>query len=141
VGDWNRVYGPAGFCQYQFVMPPDEIAAFTAAVRHIATSGHVSALTVLKRFGPGNRSPLSFPMEGWTLTVDLPVRSGLDALLSRLDRMVVDVGGRVYLAKDARTTATTLRRMYPRLDDFLALRDEVDPGRVFQSDLSRRLQL
>lgn len=141
VGDWNRVYGPRGFCQYQFVMPPDEMSAFTAAVEHIAASGHVSALTVLKRFGPGNRSPLSFPMAGWTLTVDLPVRSGLDTLLTRLDDMVVDVGGRVYLAKDSRTTAATLRRMYPRLDEFLAVRDEVDPTHVFRSDLSRRLQL
>jgi decaprenylphospho-beta-D-ribofuranose 2-oxidase len=141
VGDWNRVYGPPGFCQYQFVMPPHEIAAFTAAVEHIAASGHVSALTVLKRFGPGNRSPLSFPMAGWTLTVDLPVRKGLDSLLTSLDDMVVDVGGRVYLAKDSRTTAATLRRMYPRLEEFLAVRDEADPGRVFRSDLSRRLQL
>jgi decaprenylphospho-beta-D-ribofuranose 2-oxidase len=141
VGDWNRVYGPAGFCQYQFVMPPDEVAAFTTAVEHIATSGHVSALTVLKRFGPGNRSPLSFPMAGWTLTVDLPVRAGLDALLNHLDDMVVEVGGRVYLAKDSRASAATLRRMYPRLEEFLAVRDDVDPGHVFRSDLSRRLQL
>lgn len=141
VGDWNRVYGPPGFCQYQFVMPPGEVAAFTAAVERIASSGHVSALTVLKRFGPGNRSPLSFPMPGWTLTVDLPVRAGLDTLLTALDDMVVDVGGRVYLAKDSRTTAATLRRMYPRLDDFAAVRDDIDPHRVFRSDLSRRLQL
>jgi decaprenylphospho-beta-D-ribofuranose 2-oxidase len=140
VGDWNRVYGPRGFCQYQFAIPPDD-AALTAAVEEIARSGHVSALTVLKRFGPGNRSPLSFPVQGWTLAVDLPVRSGLDALLTRLDDMVVEAGGRVYLAKDSRTTSATLRRMYPRLDDFLAVREQVDPHHVFCSDLSRRLQL
>ncbi|MBC7631442.1 FAD-binding oxidoreductase [Aeromicrobium sp.] len=141
IGDWNRLYGPHGFCQYQFVVPDDEQAAFTAAVEQIASSGHVSSLNVLKRFGQANPSPLSFPQPGWTLAVDLPVRSGLDRLLSHLDSVVVAAGGRVYLAKDSRTTATTLRHMYPRLEEFLAVRRRVDPAGVLRSDLSRRLDL
>ncbi len=141
VGDWNRVYGPRGFCQYQFAMPVGQETALTSAVETIAASGHVSALTVLKRFGPGNRSPMSFPIHGWTLAVDLPVRPGLDDLLTGLDELVVGSGGRVYLAKDSRTTAATLRRMYPRVDEFCAVRRDVDPDHVFRSDLSRRLQL
>ncbi|WP_254052262.1 FAD-binding oxidoreductase [Aeromicrobium sp. A1-2] len=141
IGRWNRLYGPRGFCQYQFVVPDGQEAAFTEAVEHIAASGHVSSLNVLKRFGPGNAAPLSFPLPGWTLAVDLPVRPGLDELLSHLDALVVAAGGRIYLAKDSRTTADTLRRMYPRLEDFLAVRRRVDPDGVFRSDLSRRLDL
>jgi decaprenylphospho-beta-D-ribofuranose 2-oxidase len=141
VGDWNRLYGPRGFCQYQFVLPHGEEAAFTAAVEHIAASGHVSSLNVLKRFGAANRAPLSFPVPGWTLAVDLPVRPGLEGLLSHLDALVVGAGGRVYLAKDARATAATIHRMYPRLDEFAAVRRRVDPAGLFRSDLSRRLDL
>lgn len=141
VGDWNRVYGPKGFCQYQFAVPFGEESAFTSAVETIATSGHVSSLNVLKRFGPGNRSPLSFPVEGWTLAVDLPVRAGLDTLLSHLDRLVLAAGGRIYLAKDSRTSAATVAAMYPRLAEFRAARDQFDPDRTFRSDLSRRLDL
>ena len=93
VGDWNRVYGRRGFVQYQFVVPFGEESTFTAAVRTLASSGQVSWLNVLKRFGPANRSPLSFPIPGWTLAVDLPVRPGLDVLLAHLDELVIAAGG------------------------------------------------
>lgn len=141
VGDWNRVYGPKGFCQYQFVVPFGEEAAFTSIVETIAQSGHVSSLNVLKRFGPGNRAPLSFPMAGWTLAVDLPVRAGLDTLLNHLDQLVLAAGGRIYLAKDSRISAATFAQMYPRLDEFRATRARFDPTHTFRSDLSRRLDL
>jgi decaprenylphospho-beta-D-ribofuranose 2-oxidase len=141
IGEWNRLYGPRGFCQYQFVVPPGAEDVFKHAVREIAASGHVSSLNVLKRFGPGNAAPLSFPTAGWTLAVDLPVTPGLERLFSRLDAMVADAGGRVYLAKDSRLRTDLLRRMYPRLEEFCAVRAELDPRGVFRSDLSRRLQL
>jgi decaprenylphospho-beta-D-ribofuranose 2-oxidase len=141
VANWNRVYGPNGFLQYQFVVPFAEHETFRRCVELIVNSGHLSCLNVLKRFGPGNPSPLSFPMPGWTLTVDLPITDGLDRLCNTLDEQVVGAGGRCYLAKDSRLGATTFRQMYPRLDDFLAVRTRVDPGHVFTSDLARRLQL
>ncbi len=141
VAEWNRVYGPNGFLQYQFVVPFHEHETFRRCVEMIVTSGHLSCLNVLKRFGPGNAAPLSFPMPGWTLTVDLPIEDGLDRLCTALDEQVVAAGGRCYLAKDSRLDAATFRQMYARLDDFLAVRQRVDPARVFTSDLSRRLAL
>ena len=141
VAEWNRVYGPNGFLQYQFVVPFAEREIFRRCVEMIVTSGHLSCLNVLKRFGPGNHAPLSFPMSGWTLTVDLPIEDGLDRLCNALDEQVLAAGGRVYLAKDSRLGAATFRQMYPRLDDFLAVRHRVDPGQMFTSDLSRRLHL
>jgi decaprenylphospho-beta-D-ribofuranose 2-oxidase len=141
VAEWNRVYGPHGFLQYQFVVPFEEAVAFRRCLEMIVNSGHLSCLNVLKRFGPGNPSPLSFPMPGWTLTVDLPIEHGLDKLCDALDNEVVGAGGRVYLAKDSRLSAAMFRRMYPRLDEFLAVRREVDPSGIFNSDLARRLEL
>ena len=141
VGEWNRVYGPNGFLQYQFVVPFSEHETFKRCFEMIVRSGHLSCLNVLKRFGPGNSAPLSFPMPGWTLTVDLPIERGLDKLCDALDQEVVGAGGRVYLAKDSRLSAERFRQMYPRLDDFLAVRHEVDPAGLFTSDLARRLEL
>ncbi|MGJ3508610.1 FAD-binding protein [Enemella sp. A6] len=141
LADWNRVYGPAGFLQYQFAVPFNADAVFRRAVETIVHSGHVSALNVLKRFGPANPGMLSFPMPGWTLTVDFPIREGLADLCRRLDELVLSAGGRTYLAKDSRVSPDALRRMYPRLADFTAVRDRVDPNRVFVSDQSRRLDL
>lgn len=141
VRDWNQLYGRHGFCQYQFVVPLGAETVLRECTRVIAESGHVSALNVLKRFGPANPAPLSFPCEGWTLAVDIPVRPGLQRLLGELDAMVLAAGGRVYLAKDSRLRPTAMDRMYPRLPDFRRARREVDPDGVFRSDLSRRLDL
>jgi decaprenylphospho-beta-D-ribofuranose 2-oxidase len=141
VAEWNRVYGPNGFLQYQFVVPFKEADVFRRCLGMIVNSRHLSCLNVLKRFGPGNPAPLSFPMPGWTLTVDLPIEQGLDKLCDALDSEVVGAGGRVYLAKDSRLSAATFRKMYPRLDEFLAIRREVDPTGMFNSDLARRLEL
>jgi decaprenylphospho-beta-D-ribofuranose 2-oxidase len=140
-GEWNRVYGPHGFLQYQFVVPFGAEDTIRAAVRLIAHSGHVSALNVLKRFGAGNRAPLSFPTPGWTLCVDFPVRAGLHELCERLDELVLAAGGRLYLAKESRTSADALQQMYPRIDEWRKTRAAVDPDGVFRSDMSRRLAL
>jgi len=141
VGEWNRAYGPRGFLQYQFVVPFGAEDTIRQAVHLIAHSGHVSALNVLKRFGAGNRAPMSFPMPGWTLCVDFPVRPGLHELCARLDDLVLAAGGRLYLAKESRTTADALHRMYPRIDEWRKVRATVDPAGMFRSDMSRRLAL
>jgi decaprenylphospho-beta-D-ribofuranose 2-oxidase len=142
VGDWNRVYGAKGMVQYQFVVPFGEEAAMTTIIERLSADGAPISVTVLKRFGAGNAAPLSFPQPGWTLAIDVPVaHRGLAELLHSLDRVVLDAGGRHYFAKDAHTTADAIRRGYPRLDEWKAVRDRVDPTGVWQSDLSRRLGL
>jgi decaprenylphospho-beta-D-ribofuranose 2-oxidase len=141
MGEWNRAYGPRGFLQYQYVIPFGQEEAVKQSVRMIADSGHVSALNVLKRFGAGNQAPLSFPEPGWTLAVDLPVKRGLAELCAELDELVLAAGGRLYLAKESRTSAETLQRMYPRIDEWRKIRASVDPHGIFVSDMARRLRL
>lgn len=141
VADWNRLYGTRGFVQYQLVVPDAAEQAMPEILELLARTGHPSFLAVLKRFGPGNAAPLSFPIAGWTLALDLPVHPGLWRLFADLDRIVLAAGGRVYLAKDSRLDAATLERMYPRLDEFRAALARLDPDRVFRSDLARRLAL
>lgn len=141
VGEWNRGYGPRGFVQYQFVVPLERGDVIPAVLERMTAAGQVSALNVLKRFGEGNRAPLSFPKPGWTLCVDIPVGPGLGALCADLDGIVLDAGGRHYLAKESRTSPEAIRRGYPRLDEWRKVRDAVDPTGVFTSDLARRLEL
>lgn len=141
VGEWNRGYGPAGFLQYQFVVPMDAVEPFKDIIRDIQASGHYSALNVFKLFGEGNRAPLSYPMAGWNVCVDFPIRPGLGAFLDDLDRRVLEFGGRLYLAKESRTSAEMFHQMYPGMADWLQTRNEIDPHGVFASDLSRRLEL
>jgi decaprenylphospho-beta-D-ribofuranose 2-oxidase len=141
VGSWNRLYGRRGFVQYQFVVPFGEEGVVRRVLEALAMARAACCLTVLKRFGPG-RGMLSFPIEGWTLAVDLPAaQPGLGALLGGFDRAVADAGGRVYLAKDARLDPGLLRAMYPELDRWREVRERLDPGHVLGSDLERRLRL
>jgi len=137
ITDWNRIYGGTGFVQWQCVVADDQ----TAALREIVDrfSRLPAFLTVLKRFGPGNSSPLSFPTPGWTLAVDLPATTAGLRGLDELDRIVADAGGRIYLAKDARMQRDIFERTYPRLAEFRAIRNRVDPTGRFASDLSERL--
>jgi decaprenylphospho-beta-D-ribofuranose 2-oxidase len=142
IRNWNRVYGPAGFRQYQYAVPVGQEAAVRQSVEMISSARAPSFVTVLKRFGPGSPGHLSFPIEGWTLALDFPARTpGLDRLLLRLDELVAEAGGRVYLAKDSRVSGEMLAAMYPRLAEFRQLRKQVDPAGLLGSDLSRRLGL
>ncbi|OMC54342.1 decaprenylphosphoryl-beta-D-ribose oxidase [Mycobacterium sp. IS-2888] len=141
LGEWNRGYGSAGFAQYQFLVPPSAVDEFKQIIRDIQASGHYSALNVFKLFGAGNQAPLSFPIPGWNVCLDFPMKPGLNEFLNELDRRVLEFGGRVYTAKDSRATAETFHAMYPRIDEWIAVRRKVDPLGVFASDMARRLEL
>ena len=142
IRNWNRVYGPGGFRQYQYVVPFGREEAVRRSFELVSGARAPSFVTVLKRFGEGDAGLLSFPMAGWTLALDFPARTpGLAPLLDRLDRLVLGAGGRVYLAKDSRVPAGVLAQMYPRLAEFRELRATLDPQGMFASDLSRRLGL
>ncbi|SEM49774.1 FAD-binding oxidoreductase [Rhodococcus maanshanensis] len=140
-GEWNRAYGSNGFLQYQFVVPPEAVEEFKKIIVDIQRSGHYSFLNVFKLFGEGNQAPLSFPMAGWNICVDFRIKPGLNEFVTELDKRVLEFGGRLYTAKDSRTTAETFHAMYPRIDEWIATRRKYDPTGVFASDMSRRLEL
>lgn len=142
LADWNRLYGRQGFVQYQFVLPREAGArGLRDVLERIGGAGVGAFLAVLKAFGPGNDHPLSFPREGWTLAVDFKAEPAVFALLDALDRIVLDHGGRHYLAKDARMSAATFRAGYPRWEEFEAVRERWHAIGKFASAQSRRLGL
>jgi len=142
VNRWNRLYGSQGFIQYQFIVPLDRTDVLRKVIETFSGAGVASFLAVLKRMGPQNLAPMSFPTEGWTLTLDMAAGiKGLAQLLSDVDALVLDAGGRHYLAKDSHVSPSAVRRGYPRLEEWKHIRSQMDPSAMWCSDLSRRLGL
>ncbi len=137
---WNRAYGKRGFVQWQCVLPYERgVENLTRILETAQKRRTYPFLSVLKRMGEPSGGLLSFPMPGYTIALDFPVRNGLFEVLDELDRIVIEAGGRLYLAKDARMSAQTFALTYPQLPRWREIKAQVDPRCLLQSDLSRRL--
>lgn len=142
IRNWNRLYGRRGFLQYQFVVPSeDALEAISQVLAKVSTAGKGSFLSVLKKFGKQNDNWLSFPKEGFTLTLDFKRERSLFPLLDALDEIVHANGGRLYLAKDARMSEQRFKQGYSNWEKFLQLKQSVDPNQLFRSLQSDRLGL
>lgn len=138
---WNRMYGKKGFIQYQFVLPLETSEqGLTRILKEISNKGWGSFLAVLKLFGKQD-SLISFPMEGYTLALDFPIKKGLFPFLDELDKIVLEFGGRIYLSKDARMKPEMLEKGYPNFQEFSNIIHELNPDSIVQSDLSQRLNI
>ena len=141
IHQWNRIYGKRGFTQYQFVIPKEAgRAGLHEILGKISDSGLGSFLAVLKLLG-AQESFLSFPMEGYTLALDFPISPKALGLFKELDAMVAGLGGRIYLAKDARMDAAMFEKTYPNAAEFrqaITMLNESASAR-FASLLSTRL--
>lgn len=137
---WNRIYGKRGFTQYQCVLPRK--AGRGAARRFLellTKEGGASMLCVIKDCGKEGTGMLSFPMEGISIAVDMAITKRTQSVIDALNAFVIAEGGRIYLTKDAFTRAEDFRKMYPRLDEFLAVRRKWDPDGRLKSAQSVRV--
>ena len=142
IEDWNRLYGKRGFYQFQCALPDAESpVGLRKLMEEISGAGTGSFLAVLKTLGGEGRGYLSFPIRGYTLALDFPAKPGATELLERLERITLDHGGRIYLAKDGAMKAESFAAMYPKLDQFRAVLDRIDPDRRMDSDMARRLKI
>jgi FAD/FMN-containing dehydrogenase len=140
IRNWNRMYGPRGFTQYQCVLPDE--AGPQAARRFLETLtslGGASFLCVIKDCGPEGKGMLSFPRSGISIALDIPVRSGTQELVDRLNERVLEEGGRMYLTKDTFTRAEHFAAMERRLAAFMAVRRKWDPHLRLKSAQSVRM--
>jgi FAD/FMN-containing dehydrogenase len=139
IQNWNRGYGKKGFVQYQFVLPLESREGLVKILKKIASNGHASFLAVLKIFGD-DESLISFPMKGYTLALDLPVRKNLFPFLDELDALVLEYKGRIYLSKDARMKSNVFFESYPHAQKFISILQKYSPLK-FISHQSKRLNI
>jgi decaprenylphospho-beta-D-ribofuranose 2-oxidase len=140
VNNWNKIYGKKGFTQYQFILPKKaSFEGINKILKIIATSGRGSFLAVLKLYGQANNNYMSFPMEGYSLALDFKIEKGLFEFLDILDDIVLEYGGRIYLAKDVRMKREIIEKAYPNIGKFRMLREKYKMYEKFSSLQSRRL--
>ena len=138
--EWNRIYGPRGFTQYQCILPENGDASVTKRFFQLLTDlGGASFLCVIKDFGAEGLGMLSFPKPGISVALDIPIRSNTQNMIDRLNEFVIAAGGRIYLCKDTFTRPEHFRAMEPRLDAWLAVRRKWDPEGKIRSAQSVRL--
>lgn len=137
----NKLYGKAGFHQFQCAVPTASVDVLREMMDKISASGLASPLAVLKRLGSERAGMLSFPLEGYTLAVDFPNRAKAVALVGELEAMTTDCGGRLYLAKDALAHGDRIKAMYPEWRDWAEEVAKADPEGHFVTDMVRRLEL
>jgi len=142
IRNWNRLYGRRGFTQYQCVIPdvagPEGVKSFLNLLRR---TGGSSMLSVIKDCGDEGEGLLSFPLKGTSVALDLPVRDDTQKVVDTLNAHLIELGGRVYLAKDRFTRAADYRRMDRRIDNWKAIKQKYDPQGRLRSAQSARLEL
>lgn len=137
---WNRAYGPAGFTQYQCVLPDEAGRGAAREFLELLTQhGGASMLCVIKDCGPEGEGLLSFPKPGISIAIDFAIRPGTPQLVHTLNEFVIEKGGRVYLTKDTFTTAAHFAAMEPRLAEFQRVRRAWDPDGLLKSAQSVRM--
>ena len=138
--NWNKIYGKNGFTQYQFILPKKaSYEGLIKILKKISQSGKGSFLAVLKLYGPSNENYLSFPLEGYSLALDFKIEPGLFPLLNHLDKIVLEYGGRVYLAKDVRMNREVFERSYPNINKFRKIREKYSLKETLNSLQSIRI--
>ena len=138
--DWNKIYGSKGFAQFQCVLPLNKAKlGIRELLDAVSVSKSISFLTVLKRFGM-QESYISFPMEGYTLTLDFPITKNSIDLMKKLDEITLKYEGRFYLAKDSRMNIHTLEKSDTRFEKYKEFRS-AKMKKSFSSVQSERLGL
>jgi decaprenylphospho-beta-D-ribofuranose 2-oxidase len=138
----SRVYGRLRMYELHAVFPEaDGGQGLRRVLDAVAASAVAPLLIVVKRFARAGLGHLSFVVPGHSLVIDLPAGAGARTLLDRVEGMVAEHGGRVYLAKDSTLSAERFARMYPRLPAFRRVLADIDPHGVFRSELAARLRV
>ena len=139
--DWNKLYGPKGFLQYQCIIPEGEdCATQIRRILEMIQNAHQSSYLVVIKYHGAPEGFLSFSLKGFSIAIDFPNTKKVHKLLEQLDLEVLKYKGRVYLAKDARLSPENFYRMYAsQIDEWKQILGELDPERKINSAMSRRL--
>ena len=146
VPHWKRAYGPGGLVQYQAFVPKQNAPrVFEAQIALCQKRNMVPLLCVFKKHRPADQFLLSYSGDGYSLALDFKHTAqnhdALFALARDMDALVLEAGGRFYLAKDSTLHASRLGDFLgeARVQKFREIKRKCDPDDLLQTDLWRRV--
>ena len=138
--NWNLLYGSKGMIQYQFILPERvSLKGLKKIISFIKTNKMYSFLTTLK-FMRKDAGDLSFPIKGYSMTLDFPANEKNLNLVKHLDKIIEEFKGRIYLAKDARMSSNFINKQY-NIKKFSNFRAKINKKNFFSSIQSERLKI
>ena len=111
ISNWNIAYGSKGFISYQCLIPfKNSYKTISRILTIIKKNKIYSFVSVLKSMGKSD-GYLSFGGAGYTLVFDFPIYKNIHSTLDIIDEIVLNSGGRIYLAKDSRVNKLKFKKI------------------------------
>lgn len=136
-----KLFGRRGFCEYQTIIPVAVFGEYINRLRARLSLYPVPITLASAKLFAGTPELLRFTGTGICLSLNYPRTRECLELARFLDELVVSLGCRPNLIKDSRLSAAIVKKTYEGYETFRRRLRDYDPKRIYQSELSRRLEL
>jgi decaprenylphospho-beta-D-ribofuranose 2-oxidase len=138
---YHRSYGRPGLAEIQVLVPDAGLTEFISELSAIVHETEPPLVMMsMKRF-VGRRQSLSMSGSGMLFALDLARNAATNLFITAIDALTIAVGAQPNVAKDSRLPAEIAARALPHYELFRGRVRELDPDQLYQSELSRRLEL
>lgn len=146
VPDWRNAYLPGGFIQYQSFVPKESAKRVFAKQIQLSQEAKLEPFLGVLKLHRADKFLMGHGVDGFSFALDYKVTEQnwekLKSLACQMNDLVVEVGGRFYLAKDATLRVADIEQTLPtQFARLTALKAELDPEGLLSSGLGQRLNL
>ena len=135
------LYGSNGFNEYQVLIKKKYSVEFIDDLTKLIKSEKPSLTILVMKLFNGKQKLLHFSDEGLSIILNLKHCNSTLKFLKKLDDIVISYKALPYIVKDSRLTKEVVERCYPEYHVFKEILNEIDPKRIFKSELSERMNL
>ena len=135
------LYGSNGFNEYQVLIKKKYSVEFIDDLTKLIKSEKPSLTILIMKLFNGKQKLLHFSDEGLSIILNLKHCNSTLKFLKKLDDIVISYKALPYIVKDSRLTKEVVEQCYPEYHVFKEILNEIDPKRIFKSELSERMNL
>jgi decaprenylphospho-beta-D-ribofuranose 2-oxidase len=139
ISGWNVFYGKKGFIQFQILIRKKNAANnIYKIISYLIKNDQISFLSTIKKLGNKNDNYLSFPDNGYTLTMDIKNNKKMRTTFQKLEKFLIKIDSKIYLTKDSLMSQNLFFKSYKNLKLF---KNTINKLNKFESLQSKRLNI